>query len=358
VPDVPPQPPAALSNAPPDATAAPGPARNAERTLTPVEMLDAAYRLLAQAESYHNPEKRVGPLQEAAKLLWRVRVEAPGDARALLGLGEAFRMSGQPAQAREMYVEFIASPEGRNNYKAYQGLGDVFLQSKYYRQALPKFQRAVRLNANSEDAQRGLAESLWGLRRYAEAYDAIEKARRVDPNDVEALRVHALICLQWTAPNPPRPEWQEEGLKACNRALSILHARWEEAPRDTYALSQMVEFCQLIKDLTQRQIQAALQATPNGLQPDMVLRHIEARQNEAWFTQMLEDHKSLNFIEEGLSLFPEHVALLEKAAKLQKMLNLRDDALQTCERLLAVDPDNGTAQNIMQELTAQASTVP
>ena len=358
VPDAPPQPPPSISKAPPDAAAAQGPTGSAQRTPTTGEMLEAAYKLLVEAESYHNPAKRGQPLQEAAKLLWRVRVEAPADTRALLGLAEVYRMSGQPTQAREMYVDYIATPEGRNNFKAYQGLGEVFLQSKYYRQALPKFQRAVRLNANTKDGQRGLAECLWGLRRFAEAYEAIVKARSVDPNDVDALRIHALICLEWQVPRPPRPEWQDEGLNACNRALSILHARWEEAPRDTYVLGRMVEFCELVKDITQRQIQAALMANPDGLQPDQVLRHIEARQNEAWFTQMLEDHKSLAFVEEGLKSFPNHIALLEKAAKLQKMLNLREDALQTCERLLAAEPDNDTAQGIIEELTAQASTAP
>ncbi len=297
--------------------------------------------------------EKVEMLQRAMRILVRLNVDYPGDLRSVFGQAEVYRMLQRWSEARAKYEEFVASPQGRNFPGAYEGLGEVFLASKYHRQALPKFERARQLNANSIRAWKGIAECQLGLRRFEDAYTATIEARKRDPNDVAALKLAAQVALRWNDLKPEKAEWIDDGLRSCNRALSILRDQWAQDPRDTLALKDMVAFCALIKDLTLSQITAAPE-----LQPEMALRLVEARQSEAWFQQMLSDHESLQVIEHALTTAPGNVRLLEKAAQLQKMLNLDDDALATARKLLEVDPGSVFAQRLIADLTQPPASPP
>lgn len=62
----------------------------------------------------------------------------------------------------------------------YEKLGQIYLESKKFDQALDPFRQAVERDPETLDARYGLAKSLHGLGRYAEAAEILEELVKID----------------------------------------------------------------------------------------------------------------------------------------------------------------------------------
>ena len=173
--------------------------------------LGDAYLFLEQYENAFNSFKEV------------LRV-TPGDAEAYRGMGEAYQNVFQHAKARDFYREAVRlNPQyaraqidlgnmslklfqyadaitalkegirlkqsGQVNNTDYDSLGDAYLHTGKYDDAVNAYQQAIKLRADYISSHIGLAAAYNGLRQYPNAIASAERALKGSPNDRKANRV-------------------------------------------------------------------------------------------------------------------------------------------------------------------------
>ncbi|UCG31941.1 MAG: tetratricopeptide repeat protein [Phycisphaerales bacterium] len=274
----------------------------------------------------------------------------PADGEAMFGLAEVARELGNMKDAETQYRRYIDMPDGRTDYRAYAGLGQVYLHSKYYRLALPRFKRAVQLNAASATAYDGLAQSFLGLEKTNEAYAAIMRARELDANNEQILNTFVHTCLGTVAEDGriEKPEWLVEALRACHEGIGILDAKWAKTPEDVELLQRKAEFLDLIITITQNQLRVGAE-----LDAEKIIRLVRTRREKQQVDQMLLDHESLFFLIYALQMLPEDISLHMMAAELQIQLSMIDQARETLDAILKLQPENQQARAMLNELDAQ-----
>ena len=279
----------------------------------------------------------------------------PGSGEAMFGLAEVSRELGDMKDAETQYRRYIDMPDGRTDYRAYEGLGQVYLHSKYYRLALPRYKRAVQLNATSATAYDGLAQSFLGLEKKNEAYAAIKRARELDANNEQILATFVRTCLGTVTEDGriEKPEWLVEALQACNQGIGILDAKWAKTPEDSTLLQRKSDFLDLIITITQDQLRASKE-----LDSEKIIRLVRTRREKQQVDSMLSDHQSLFFLVYALQMLPEDVSLHMMAAELEIQLNMFDQARETLDKVLKLQPENQRARALLNELDAQPAVAP
>jgi tetratricopeptide (TPR) repeat protein len=283
-----------------------------------------------------------------------VSANNPANGEAIFGLAEVARLLGNMKDAEEHYRRYIDMPDGRTDYRAYEGIGLVYLDAKYYRLALPRFKRAVQLNAASAPAYDGLAQSFLGLEKTEQAYDAIKRARQLDANNEDILETFARTCLGTVKEDGriEEPELLVEALQACHQGIGILEAKWTKSPEDAELLQEKSEFLDLIIIVTQHQLRIGQE-----LDPEKIIRLVRTRREKQHVEFLLSDHESLFFLVYALQMLPEDVSLYMMAAELQIQLSMFDQARETLDAVLKIQPENQQARAMLNELDAQPAAV-
>lgn len=270
---------------------------------------------------------------------------------AMFGLAEVARMQGSWGAARDRYNDYIATPGGENDFRAYEGLGRVYLNSRYFRQARPRFRQATQLNPASATAWEGYAKALRGLGEIEDAYRAAAQSMALEPNNVDGLETFADVCLATVRPQPDgqvkvgHPEWLDEGLRACNRAISALRNEWERDPKVAEPLERIDKFHDTIIEILQFQLRSTA-----DFDVDHLLQLVAAWREQRRIQDLLSHHKSHGFVLVGLAQLPDDVRLLLLAAQIEQALGVEDECRKHCEKVLEQDPDNADARAIMDAL--------
>jgi tetratricopeptide (TPR) repeat protein len=117
----------------------------------------------------------------------------PSNAPALLLLGVALGLSGQPVDARKAFEDCLRSDP--SNVEAHYELGLVEQALGANSEALESLDAALRLKPEFGEAQAARAEVLYALGRYREAWDALLAARgahaEVDPELAARIRMRS-----------------------------------------------------------------------------------------------------------------------------------------------------------------------
>jgi len=327
--------------------------RDRDATPDPSEIarvLAEANELLRQAESA-SPMESMQLLDRARDYYGELLLMFAGYPEAMFGLAEVARLQGQGAEARDRYNEYIDTPSGRNDFRAHEGLGEVFLMSNYFQMALPKFRKATELNAASASAWIGYARALLGLRELDQAYAAAQRGNSLEPNNVTALGTIADVCLNSVRDTEEGvlfvkdPEWLNEGIRVCNRSISLLRSEWEKAPEIPEPLDRIDGFYGKLIKFSEFQLRSE-----QNVSPDHILRLVESRREQLRIQSLLSDYTSLRLTNVGIQQIGEDVRLYILAAELERNLLLWDPCRQACEKALKLDPDNVEARAILDSI--------
>ncbi|MGQ0733784.1 MAG: tetratricopeptide repeat protein [Acidobacteriota bacterium] len=156
-----------------------------------------------------------GAVQQFEQALQR----APGFPRAHFGLGMVFSMSGRHAEAIE---RFAAAVKSQPDYlEARLGLVEALRVTGRLRESLPHFERIVLLDPGLAEAWVMHAMTLVRLRRYQEARDRLDEARRVHPGEHDLTDL--LIRLLAAAP--------DDRVRDGRRAMALMEELLKEPPR-------------------------------------------------------------------------------------------------------------------------------
>ena len=107
----------------------------------------------------------------------------PDSEEAVINLAYLYNEEGDNKKA----VEILQSlPDAQRSGKLYAVLGYTFEQQKDYKQAISAYKRAIDIDKDNLDAQRGLANSLLGDNQIDAALDQYKQVADSDPQDAQA----------------------------------------------------------------------------------------------------------------------------------------------------------------------------
>lgn len=121
-----------------------------------------------------------GKPAEAAEEFQRALAAQPSSVDALLGLGEAYRATGNPG-AEATYRRALALQPGY--WAVYNQLGVFYYRAGRYADAIPMFQQAIRRQPDSVRMYNNLGAALFKTDRFEEARQAYQNSIRIKPSD-------------------------------------------------------------------------------------------------------------------------------------------------------------------------------
>jgi tetratricopeptide (TPR) repeat protein len=261
-----------------------------------------------------------GAVAEAQPLFRGVLAVEPNHTEALLLLGIACDMGGDPAQAEPFLARGLRL-DGRYGW-AFAAHGMVLVKLGRHADALVPLAEALRLDAKHAPSHVGYGNALLGLERYAEAQAAYERALAIAPAYAEAWsnRGNALRALN-------RPA---DALISFERALQSAPHQYATHTNRGHALRDLGRHEEAL-----RSYRLALVARPRvpgilSLCGSMLL--MLGREAEA-----------LASYDEALEISPDDLVVLYNSCVALDLLHRFDDLLDRSERILARVPDHAGA---------------
>jgi len=282
-------------------------------------------------------------LQEAGQLIRKARILKPTMDKIKLAEGLLAIGAKRQVEAIARLEEYNKSEEGRNDYRGFHAVGNVYKNSLMYRQAAPALEKAKSLAPVEVDGKQlradiaiDLSFVYFQLKRKEESLRAAQEAEQLAPKDPKIQ-----LRLGQVAVNT---EEQDLAARSAAKAVELLRAAIQADPlkRENYSLLQNAY--QLQGALHQRQ----LVAQPKDGGPYFQLaRIIRAMADNGRRMQMLDARDTLL---QALTREPTNAEYLLFAARLEVELGARDEAQERLEQLLQESPDHEEAKKLLETL--------
>jgi tetratricopeptide (TPR) repeat protein len=150
-----------------------------------------------------------GNYAQAEETFQRMRREAPGDARGLVGLAETYWAEGRQQDAIDLMQTESERDPRRTDYRL--ALGNLYVRAKQWDSALAIFQAAVQQDPSAENLFR-LAETHRRMGSLDLALDTFQRAVQANPKDTTPMLQAALI-LDGTGRRPDAALWYQRVLQ-------------------------------------------------------------------------------------------------------------------------------------------------
>lgn len=280
-------------------------------------------------------------LTELNEHIRSIETEAPTHAWLPYLRGRADALADREGDAIDELRKFVASHAGRNEWRAYRILGDLFL-ADFPRLARSNYQRAAALAAGQPDVLRGLSICAMKLGSQDEAIRLAREAAAADGRKTIRHIAHLAVLLRLAG---RLDEAFREAIHALERALQVV----ADEPGARAPLRAADNQYQLALSILQRRI--------NESERPVIEDYVElerlARKRGSMVAR-LTLHQVLRVVESGVeeSAPDTPTALVEQYAGLLADVGRTDDAIAECERLLAIAPANPVAARLLRELKA------
>jgi tetratricopeptide (TPR) repeat protein len=209
---------------------------------TPAEKVHRGFELLEQNNAAEALKLFKSALEEDAEL-----------AEALLGAGDAMRRLEQRYDAIDYYNKYLATTEGRADWRGYFGMGLTYMSFEYYRLAKPTLLTAYRLAPKDKwvEILLNLANAHRGLKELKEAVSCGETALTLDPDN--AL-VHQVLATLYT--DLETADGYRQAITHADRALQLIRQAFDKDPGNLQLLAQFDLLYTQVAGIYQKQIQA------------------------------------------------------------------------------------------------------
>lgn len=301
-------------------------------------------RLLADA--YIN----VGRAEDAVKLLRGVDETESRDPRILLLLSEALYRSGDTdgavaalAPVAKPLLERDEIPKIPVILQALLDYGRMLVAAGRHDEALPYLRKATELDPKRQLGWKALGDAFLAAGRRDEAEGALAKFRQLAELETERRKRDEILAKDPSGAAVLRAEAMlREG--DSKGALEVLRSEILLSPRD-----MRLRVAEVRTLVSLSRMQEAFQAAEKTLQvfpdhPDAVYQIGAVRLG---LNQRAAAEKDLR---RALEIQPEHVAALSDLAVLLHSQGRLDEARSLVDRLLAVQPENPTGQQLKQRL--------
>jgi len=273
-----------------------------------------------------------------------IETHDPGNVWLSYLYGRAFFLMGQTSEAAGKLRAFIETREGRNEWRAYRTLGDLFV-GEFPNLAESYYKKAAALNSTESSIYYGL--SLCAFRRGA-AGDAVRLARQAVQLGGGKNVAHLSHLARVLAADQQWREADRTALSAVERAKALA----KEHAGVRASLEQVVsQYDQLIA-LVQKEFAAT------GTDGGGYLRLAGYVTQRADIARRVAKFDTLGVLESGVNATKPStpIALLEQYAVTLAEVGRRDEAIAAFENLLTRDASNATAKEWLIRLNAPVAS--
>lgn len=296
-------------------------------------LLDAGRRLLA-AKDYTTAEKM---FEDAAA----IRQDEPG---VLLGLAMVYGATGQDTKSLDYYRRYTQTDEGRQDPRGYLAMGRQYEKAQYPRQAISVLRRADALKPNDPEILTALAMLLAKIKDPESLTYAERAFQQAGPDNLEAARTYATILMSMQTERAQQHAYRRTAEQVLQAALDAARQRLERAPDDRALLQNMIEAYQVYGTLLNDRLKENPRDTRAGLRLSQVI------QEAAALSHTNELHRALAVLTEAARNAPTDIEVLRELASVQVEVKKLADAAETCRRILAAQPDNAFARDLLARI--------
>ncbi len=280
----------------------------------------------------------------AEQLYGRALVHRPNNGPAILGLARVYGKTGRRLQAIDRYRVYVQTPEGRGDAKAYLELAELYLEDDLWRQALEHLARSQQLDATNPDVDIALARAYQRAERFNDALAAAKVAVDRDPQEPRYRHVRAQVLLSAGEP--------EQASLEAQRAVELGRAKLGETPDKIAAMRTLADYSVVWEQSLTRLLDR--RPTDVSVRADLgrVVKELAA------IRQQIDLHRALRILSAVPADSDPHVKLLEQLAEVQAALGKKQEAAETCRRLLETDPENATGKRLLAECHTDGAPPP
>lgn len=284
----------------------------------------------------------------AEQLLQQAAGIDPSDSRVALLLARVYEVTRREAQAIEMYRRYIKTE--RNDYRPYLGLGRLYLAGKLYRQAIAALKQADVLNPQDAETLITLAKAYYAVKDYEEArsvaarpvemleqmFTTPEGLKNVPSGFADQISTYATILL-----DNGNVDQAEQHIRL---GLEAAREKLRQTPDDLTLLRGMVQLCQTSDAV----LQARLSRQPRD--PKLLASRARLVGELADLNQAIELHRAVDAWAEAAQAAPGDTSILQELATAQYRVKKLRDAAETCQKILALKPDDSFARGLLQQI--------
>lgn len=255
--------------------------------------------------------------------------------------GRGFALGGRRGDAIEQLQRFVETREGRNEWRSYQLLGDLFVE-EFPRLAQSNYEKAAAL----KDNEPGI---FFGLSRCAAKVGKSEDAARLAERAVEADGRQSVRFLAHLARLQLRDRKYEDAERTARAAVSIArHRARNDRTSSRYALvldAQLQFLSELILAKLTEPASASVVAEDTS-------RWIEVARERADLAQTLSRHEVLRLVESSVTrtAAAAPIKLLELYGAALADVGRLEDASEVYRRILQAEPNNPIATEQLSKL--------
>jgi tetratricopeptide (TPR) repeat protein len=239
---------------------------------------------------------------------------APRQSRGHMGLGNLFRTTRRFDEAFEEYTK--AARLERRGAAPRSSLGYVCNDRHKYAEAVPHFEKALKLNPRHVNSLNGIAWSFWKMNRFKEAEAAFSRATDIDPRYGWPYRNRALM-LRAQRRYGEAIEYAKAAAETPMAAEAL--GTWADILLDSGDFSTAME-----KYLESEKRNPALQIRFGGEGAILGRKHQYA--------------EAIRVNNEAIDRERLYVNAWLHRAEAQRRLGQFDEAVDTCNRLIRIDP--------------------
>lgn len=300
--------------------------------------LRAAFDLLNRLEADDTHKPAPEDIETLTRYIEAIGSAEVGNPRLQYLYGRLMALSGRQGDAIAAMRSFLETREGRNDWRAHQVLGDLYVNG-YPQLAKAEYEEADSLKGHVPGVLYGLSRCAFKLGRSDEAAELARKAVAADGR--KTLRFVSHLARIHAA----RHDWAQADREA-RAALGIAQATGGDRPGEAALLETIDAQYALLIDITQSRL-----ADSPGV-PERYLQLVDLIGGRAENARLIAWRKALTVLANGVDATAPNTtpSMKEQYAIALAEVGRHDEAVVRFQEILAADPANEVASRWLERL--------
>jgi tetratricopeptide (TPR) repeat protein len=307
------------------------------------ELIQGTIELLDEGAAIHQDQAATTRLQEvfdeATQNVQAIQEQDPTNPWLFYLRGRGYRLTGRASDAVFELKRFVETREGRNEWRAHQLLGDLFVEN-FHQLAEGYYKKAAALNANEPEVLLGLSKCASKSGEKGEAIRFAREAVDADGRRTPETVAHLARLLR------DAERW-DEAVREAESAVSLAKNEVAEKPGLRGPVRALDGRYELLLAILRKQIARAEPRDPRDF-----VRFARMSREKSEVTRLLSLHDTLRVVQLGIDdpEIDKVPALLEAYGTLLAEVGRTDDAIAAFEEALAADPGDAMAKEWLERL--------
>jgi len=262
-------------------------------------------------------------------------------------LGRTYAFAGKNGDAIDQLRKFVGTRDGRNDWKAYRVLGDMYV-TEFPRLAKASYEKAAELMPNEPSVISGLSNC---ASRAGNLDEGIRLARLAAEAD-GYKNVRYSYLLAWALIN--RQQW-DDAQKAADKSMAVAEQLIQTEPGKRVHWQILLEQYALHVEIMRGRINA--QTT---VDPQMYIRLVDLLGHQTDVVSRLARHDQAALLQAAVEKTAPDTPLVLRLRFAETLSEARrtDEAITEYEKVLAVEPGNRAASDALAQLRNSTTKAP